>query len=54
MLVHWDILTYTYYSGYDLVYDKFYTTTPNTGQYILVLWIQIQVNPSIKPLASSF
>ena len=30
MLVHWDILTYTYYSGYDLVYDKFYTTTPNT------------------------
>ena len=30
MSVHCLILTYTSYSEYDFVYDKFYRTTPNT------------------------
>ena len=26
MSAHWHILTFPYYYGYDLVYDKFYST----------------------------
>ena len=44
MSVHWHILTYSSYSGYELVYDKFYRNTQNTLEGLRKSRIQLSDN----------